>query len=149
LELFMPPNVAGWPAFYQAPVFYQSWISSDSLPKRVQFTDTAASAKGFKTAAFGVITDVTALAKRAAADPGDLATLLNGLAALLFPITPTQKQQDYLKEALLGGLPDYEWRQEWTTYMNAPTDPNSRLAVETRLRALITAMMEMAEFQLC
>ena len=34
-----PPNVSGWPSYYQAPQFYELWINSDTLPKRNQFTD--------------------------------------------------------------------------------------------------------------
>src|SRR5580692_4975091 len=34
-----PPNVAGWQAYYQQPEYDKLWISSDTLPKRNQFTD--------------------------------------------------------------------------------------------------------------
>ena len=34
-----PPNVAGWPAYYQFPVFHEFWINTDSFPKRVSFVD--------------------------------------------------------------------------------------------------------------
>jgi uncharacterized protein (DUF1800 family) len=29
-----PPNVAGWPAYYQAPEFGELWINADTLPRR-------------------------------------------------------------------------------------------------------------------
>ncbi|MEL6943395.1 MAG: DUF1800 domain-containing protein, partial [Bacteroidota bacterium] len=31
MEIFNPPNVAGWKAYYQQPLFYQSWISAAPL----------------------------------------------------------------------------------------------------------------------
>lgn len=31
-----PPNVSGWPAFYQKPVYDLYWINSDSISKRAQ-----------------------------------------------------------------------------------------------------------------
>ncbi|HEY6899815.1 MAG TPA: DUF1800 domain-containing protein, partial [Puia sp.] len=34
-----PPNVAGWQAYYQEPEYDKLWISSDTLPRRNQFTD--------------------------------------------------------------------------------------------------------------
>ena len=29
-----PPNVSGWPPYYQAPQFHEIWINSDTLPNR-------------------------------------------------------------------------------------------------------------------
>jgi hypothetical protein len=34
-----PPNVAGWPAYYQSPDYNELWINADTLPKRNKFTD--------------------------------------------------------------------------------------------------------------
>jgi len=34
-----PPNVAGWPAYYQSPEYNELWINADTLPKRNKFTD--------------------------------------------------------------------------------------------------------------
>lgn len=148
LELCMPPNVAGWPAYYQDPVFYEAWISSDTLPKRVQFTDKLGSAQGYKAGQNAVVCDVTALARRSG-DPSKVDVLVGDLAALFFPVAVTAKQTTYLQDILLSGLPDYEWTAAWSAFDANPADANSRAAVETRLRALIQAMMEMAEFQLC
>ncbi|MEM1216656.1 MAG: DUF1800 family protein [Bacteroidota bacterium] len=33
------PSVAGWPAFYQSPQYYQFWINSVTLPKRQSLAD--------------------------------------------------------------------------------------------------------------
>jgi hypothetical protein len=38
---------------------------------------------------------------------------------------------------------------EWDDYVAAPADAAKIKPVETRLRALLTAITEMAEFQLC
>lgn len=38
-DLGEPPNVAGWPAYYQVPQYYELWINSDTLPKRNQVSD--------------------------------------------------------------------------------------------------------------
>lgn len=148
MELCMPPNVAGWPAYYQDPIYYQSWISSDTLPKRVQFTDKTVTAKGFQIGSQYLPVDMVALAKRTS-EPGNLAVIIPELAALLFPIAITAKQQDYLKGILLDGAPIYEWGDEWAEHIAAPDDKAKRAVVETRLRALLKAMMAMAEYQLC
>ncbi len=38
-ELFQPPDVSGWPSYYQDPMHYELWVNSNSLPKRADFTD--------------------------------------------------------------------------------------------------------------
>ncbi|HLG40503.1 MAG TPA: DUF1800 domain-containing protein, partial [Chitinophagaceae bacterium] len=38
-ELFQPPDVAGWPSYFQEPMHYELWVNSNSLPKRADFTD--------------------------------------------------------------------------------------------------------------
>ncbi len=150
LEIGNPPNVAGWSAYYQNPVFYEVWINSDTLPRRVQFTDRLASAKGYGyyTDKSFLSADVLALAKSTSA-PGMVNTLVAELADRFFPITLTDVQIKYLKDVMLNGLPDYEWGVEWDDYTAAPTDAAKTKAVETLLRALFAAMMQLAEFQLC
>ncbi len=149
-EIGNPPNVAGWSAYYQNPVFYEVWINSDTLPRRVQFTDKLASAKGYGyyTDKSFLSADVLALAN-ATSKPGTVDALVSDLAAILYPITLTDVQIKYLKDVMLAGVPEYEWGVEWDDYAAAPTDPLKIKPVETRLRALFGAMMQMAEFQLC
>ena len=31
-----PPNVSGWAAYYQEPVYYRAWINSDTINKRLK-----------------------------------------------------------------------------------------------------------------
>jgi uncharacterized protein (DUF1800 family) len=38
-DLFQPPDVSGWPSYYQDPMHYELWVNSNSLPKRAEFTD--------------------------------------------------------------------------------------------------------------
>jgi len=142
--------VAGWPEFYQIPVFYEAWINSDTLPRREQYTDKLAAAKGYGyyTDKSFLSADVLGLAK-ATSDPGKADVIAAEWAALLFPIDLTDNQLKYLKDTLLNGLPDYEWGVEWDAYVASPSDATLIKPVETRLRALLTAMMEMAEYQLC
>jgi uncharacterized protein (DUF1800 family) len=150
LEIGNPPNVAGWPSYYQNPVFYEVWINSDTLPRRVQFTDKLAAARGygFFTDKSFLSADVLAMCKSTSA-PANVSTLVSELSERFFPITLTDVQIKYLKDVMLNGLPDYEWGVEWDEYAAAPTDAAKLKAVETKLRSLVTEIMQMAEFQLC
>jgi hypothetical protein len=147
LDVLQPPNVAGWPAYYQDPVYYQSWISSDTLPKRIQFTDRVTSTRGYAVGTDYLTVDMVALAQRTS-DPGNLAVIIPELSALLHPFPLTAKQHEYLKGILLDGSPTYEWGDEWAEYAAAPTDTAKRSVVEKRLRALLKSMLALAEYQL-
>lgn len=148
MELLSPPDVAGWSAFHQDPVYYQAWISSDTLPRRVQFTDRCLGSKGYQIGTWYLLANVIAVAS-STSDPSDLPSLVSELSELLFPVSLTEKQKVYLQGILLGGAPDYEWNRNWTAYVDAPADTAKRSVVETRLRTLFKAMMAMAEYQLC
>ncbi len=146
-ELFEPPNVAGWPAYYQDPVFYEAWLNADTLPKRMQYTDTLAKATGYKFSNFVLSIDPFALAL-STSKPSDINILLQELMTKLYPIALGDVQKASLKESLSQGLPDYTWAQQWQAYIDSPIAAN-KTPVETRLRTLLKAMMNMAEYQLC
>lgn len=148
MELLTPPNVAGWPAYYQDPFYYQSWISSDTLPRRIQFTDRCTPSKGYQAGSHYLPCDVIAVAKRAS-DPVDLQKFVEDMAEIFFPIAMTARQKEYLKSILLDGAPSYEWGDEWQAHIDAPDDAAKKAVVDVRLRALFKAMMAMAEYQLC
>jgi uncharacterized protein (DUF1800 family) len=146
MDLGDPPNVAGWAAYYQSPQFYEMWINSDTLPKRVQFSDKLTTT-GNRLNGFTLIVDPLAFAAQTsnAADPD---VIVAEFALLLFPTALTANQHQFLLDILLSGLPAYEWTVEWIDYITHPTDAAKRDAVKTKLEALLTFMMEMAEYQL-
>jgi hypothetical protein len=153
MEIGNPPNVAGWAAYYQSPVFYELWINSDTLPRRVQLSDRLSlingyGFKGFAGNQLSSTVDAVALAQTTS-KPGAVATLVSDLAEIFYPIVLTDLQLKYLKDTMMSGLPDYEWGVEWDDFLAAPTDTKLRSAVENRLRGLLRAMMQLAEFQLC
>ena len=37
MEYYVPPNVAGWKAYYQAPLYDNIWINASTLQKRKIF----------------------------------------------------------------------------------------------------------------
>jgi uncharacterized protein (DUF1800 family) len=148
LELLEPPNVAGWPAYWQEPVYYELWINSDTLPKRVRFADQFISNLKWTASTSAIKLDVIAMAE-AMSKPNDVKQLIADLADLFFPIPLTDKQLVYLKDTLLNKLPDYEWGVDWDAYALNKTDAAARKAVESRLKTLFRAITAMAEYQLC
>lgn len=145
LNLCDPPNVAGWPAYYQIPQFHELWINSDTLPKRSQFSDTMVS--GHTVSGYKLIIDPIALAGQVS-DPSDPNRIVAEFSQALFPIPITDTQKAFLKETLIPGLPDYEWTSEWNSYQADPTNQTKLNAVKSKLQALVRFMMDMAEYQL-
>ena len=146
-DVFNPPSVAGWKAYYQDPIYYRNWINSVTLPVRRQMTDGVA---------IGLIPvggnrplgiDVLKIVDRDpnAADPN---LMIETLVKLALPWPLTAVQLDYLKEVLIPGLPDFEWTVEYGAYKADPNDDAKRLAVENRLKALFVAILGLPEFQL-
>jgi uncharacterized protein (DUF1800 family) len=145
-ELGNPPNVAGWPAYYQTPQFNEIWINSDTLPKRTSFTSTMAR-NGYTTGGITLVIDVL-LFGGAMTNPADPNALIREAAELLFAVQLTDNQLAFLKQTLLPGLPDYEWTIEWAAYAADPTNSTKYTPVRTKLQTLFGFMMSMPEFQL-
>jgi len=147
-DLMGHPNVAGWPAYWQEPVYHRAWINADTLQKRVKFTNDLATDgykldEGYAT----LLIDPMELASFIS-DPSDVSKLIDETAALLFPNPITQRQHDQIKAVLLPGLPDYEWTVEWEEYQNEPTNESKKKAVAGKLSAMLKYMLAMAEYQL-
>ncbi len=140
--------VAGWPAFHQEPVFYQSWINSDTLPRRIQFTDRCLGTKGYQVGSTYLVPPLVDIAK-SCSDPADLAVLVAELSRrfLEIPLTPTQLA--WLQSIVLNGAPSYEWNRNWVAFIEDPASASKRSVVEARLRTLCKTLMGMAEHQLC
>jgi uncharacterized protein (DUF1800 family) len=143
-----PPNVAGWPAYYQTPQFYKMWINAVTLPRRNQLTDVLIGT-GFTRNSFKLLIDPVALTLTLpAAVAADPTRLVAEYAKLLFPIPLTSTQLAFLKETLLPGLPDFEWTVEWNAYLAAPTNAGRKAVVMTKLQAMLRAAMGLAEYHL-
>jgi uncharacterized protein (DUF1800 family) len=142
-----PPSVAGWPAYYQVPNFYELWINTDTLPKRNQFSDLMIG-NGYTRNGKKIVIDAVAFTKTLA-NPADPNLLINELFEMLFRIPISQQSKDQLKKDFLltGQDQDYYWSNAWNIYIGSPTSANYNI-VNTRLRGLIKYCMNLAEYQL-
>jgi uncharacterized protein (DUF1800 family) len=143
-----PPNVAGWVAYYQAPQYHELWINAVTLPRRNQATDlfigTGYSRNGAILKA-DPIALVLAMPTATAADPN---LVVAEFVRLMVPLALTANQLAFLKNALLPGLPDFEWTAEWNMYLAAPTNTARKNAVLTKLVAVLKALAVLGEYHL-
>jgi hypothetical protein len=143
-----PPNVAGWPAFYQAPQFHETWINTDTYPRRNLFTDTMITS-GYTRSGQKIIIDPVAFTRKLS-NPTDPNILLNDALKILFRIDLSSASKTALKNQILlsNQAQDYYWTNAWNAYISNPSNANYQV-VYTRLRDLYKYLMDLAEYQLC
>ena len=128
MQLFQPPNVAGWPG-------QRDWISSTTYSYRGGFTDSLITGKRYNgVAVTGKLVPVTYAqtfmnSEKAVEFVDDVSTLF-----LAFPITA--KKKSFLLDTLLGGT----IVKNWSTYL-----PGANV----NLQQFFKAVMRLPEFQLC
>jgi uncharacterized protein (DUF1800 family) len=138
-----PPNVAGWPAYYQTPNFHELWITADTLRKRKEFCDKLL-ASNFNNMKVDVLAFTATLSS-----PGDPNLLIDEALALLHPLPSDAALKTSLKAILLSNqTQDYYWTTAWTNYTGAPTNTTFANTARTRLQTLYQAITNMAEFHL-
>jgi uncharacterized protein (DUF1800 family) len=144
-----PPNVAGWPAYYQVPVFHEYWINTDSFPRRSRYADSFLATTGV---ALGnnkfMLIDVLKFTDSFGNDAGDPVKLIDGVLELLYRAPVSNKFKLYVKNILLSGQSsDYYWTDAWDAYKTNPTTMNTT-TVKTRLTTLYRFIVSQPEYHL-
>lgn len=148
LNLHDPANVAGMPAYYQEPSFHEIWITTDSLPKRNQYTDLMTN-NGYARNSFRMQFDFVAFAKTLS-NPGNPNDLIDDALKYMYRLnlSPQVKQQMKTQMLLSNQQYDYYWTNAWMAYIASPTTANFNI-VNTRLKDLFRYLMNLSEYQLC
>jgi hypothetical protein len=138
-----PPDVAGWPAYYQSPTYHELWITADYLRAKKEFCDRllTGSVNGTK---------IDVLAFTATLDnPSNPNLLIEEALFLLHPLPSDAALKTALKAILLSNQTnDNYWTDAWNAHRNNLTNATYATTVRTRLQVLYQAMTSMAEFQL-
>ena len=147
MNLHDPPNVAGFPAYYQEPSYHELWITSDSLPKRNQFTDIMIST-GYLVNGIRVQFNCLEWA-RTLRNPGNPNDLLTEALSLIYQnqLSDISKEQIKMQILLTGQQWDYYWTNAWMAYESNPTTANFNI-VNNRLKSLFQYLFNLSEYQL-
>jgi len=151
LDIFFHADVAGWKAYYQEPQFYRIWINSHLLPKRNAIS-TAFAAGGTipinggnaNVVPFLNIIDYISTIPDAL-DPYEL---IKGINRHLFTYDLGDAQVEYLRQILIPGLPAQSWTMEYSEFLADPFNIAIRTSINNKLKDLMSAILEMPEFQL-
>jgi len=143
-----PPNVAGWPAYYEDPQYYEIWINSDSLPKRNLACDQLIYT-GYTRFGFKLLIDCVAFVEDMQ-NPSNPNDLLNEIIQLIYPTDLSLNTKNFIKTSILlsGQTGDYIWTDAWNAYKANPSNTMLKDAVKIRIQALLKYLMGQAEYQL-
>jgi len=151
MAYYRPPNVAGWKAYYQEPVFHQIWLNSVTLPQRMGYAWVALNL-GFDVIENGTPEDLLIVDPLIVVDeldtPSDVNAMISQLVEFVLPKPITATQKIYLKNVLIPGLPDFEWEVEYLEYAVDPTNEALAQPVRSKLKNMFTVLVTMAEYQL-
>lgn len=143
-----PPNVAGWPAYYQAPEYNELWINADTFPKRNKFTDLMLEVGYIKNGKKIIVNPINFL-KSICTNPSNPNTVIDDAAFFLLSTDLSSTIKANLKNQILlsGQSTDYYWTDAWNLSISTPTTINLNI-VNTRLKTLFKYLMNLPDYQL-
>ena len=146
-ELMDPPNVAGWPAYYQIPQFDKAWITTDSVPTRALITDSFIY-WGFWSE--NLLTNVDLLAHLSRLeDPAHLDPMLDELISLHFAVPVTASQRQHMVTILLSGQSNVTyWNVAWLLYEAEPNNEMNKNILLARIKPFFQYFFQLAEYHL-
>ena len=148
MEVGDPPSVAGWPAYYQAPQFDKSWITTDSITNRARQTD-ALVYWGFPVAADRLVSiDLLAFLEQLTR-PDDINLMLEEVGLIFLGISLSPAQLDQVKATLLSGQQnDGYWNTAWLQYVSDKDNVEYQNVLLNRIRPAFQQLFQLAEAQL-
>ncbi len=150
LEIGDPPSVAGWPAYYLAPQYDLTWITTSTVKNRTFVTDYLMFV-GFEDSKGNTAIYADWLAfTQSLTDADDPNALIHQASQLFLGQPLTDDQHQSLKKILLSGQKnDNYWTAAWLHYLQNPDDPTARQIVLNRLIPFFRTLLHMAEAYLC
>jgi hypothetical protein len=142
-----PPNVAGFPAYYQSPNYHEAWITPDSLRQRKAIAEGLIAA-GITRQGIKLQVDVLAFTQTIP-NAGDPNLLLDNAVLLLLGLNVSTITKATMKQILLGfQAQDYYWTNAWNTYLTDPANAANTTSVTQRLQYVYASLLGLAEYQL-
>jgi len=143
-----PPNVAGWPAYYQVPQYDKNWINTDTLPRRGFYSEVITSFGFYPTDTLRLFLDYYPFLQSIpqAQDPDELITYLT---KWLMPLPINDESKYLLKNILLSGqIGDYYWTDACQAYLDDPTNEDNYNTLFYRIAPFMKVLLQLEEYQL-
>ena len=141
-DIFMPPSVAGFPAYYEAPDYDKFWFNTATIIFRYNLGAVLLHSK--KTKSNFYVSDFVA---SVLSDPLDPFVLVKEITNILFvaPISASRLSY-FVNDVLLdnGSLDASMWADEWIEYKNT----GKRNTIDAALEPLFFSLFWSQEFQI-
>ena len=140
-----PPNVSGFPAYYQVPLFDKIWVNTDTFSRRQGLISTIINT-GYSNGGFKLQINAVDFAKRMS-NPTDPNQLVLDFNKYLLRRTLSQSLRDSIKSDILltGQTSDYYWTDAWEAYISDPADAKNLSVINSRLKNLILYFLSKLE----
>ena len=147
-DIINHPSVAGWPAYYQSPLFQELWINSVTLPLRTLNVNHYLSDNGMAALNPGVVYAKPIKLLNEITEPDNIDYIIELFCKWFFPVFSeiTSSQKEDFKNIVVGNNPNM-WKDEYTDYINDPT-PAKEISINKRLKDLIKEMFKTPEYHL-
>jgi len=147
ISFYEPPDVAGFPAYFQEPSYNRNWITSTNLAYRyyIVLPLLAGVKNGNQELLFQL--DVLEWVENPEniSDPSDAVTIVQEMTENMIAIElPEERFNYFLHDVLLIGYPPEVWTIQWEIYQNTGNDA----IIRGQLNLLIGALMQSPEYQL-
>lgn len=150
LNLFVPPDVAGYSAYHQGPEFSRHWFNSTSIIARYKLPQMLLSGRrsigGSPNTSIGIKLNIVPWVRNSGitADPSDPYLLVKDLLDYMLPGAIDEDRFNYFYDKVfLNELPAYDWTYEWEDYLQTNNETEVKLALER----LIQHIMYSQEYQ--
>ncbi|MBK8557852.1 MAG: DUF1800 family protein [Lewinellaceae bacterium] len=150
LYLFNPPDVAGYPGYYQDPDLKRQFFNSATIVARYKVPEmllTGTLAWGPSAGQpLGTKFDFAAWLRDSGvvSDPSDPYVLVQDLLTYLFPeASDTDRLNYFIEEVFLDTIPANDWTYEWSNYTSSGDD----FEVKIPLQRLYNAILYAPEYQ--
>jgi uncharacterized protein (DUF1800 family) len=126
MQLFTPPNVSGWPAFYQEPVYDMFWINSSTIKSRKQ------AAHWFRWGLWLYNYDEHGVNFKynlhnylnTYRNPADLDEFLTEFNERLCGAPIDESTTEMLRNELLGNMDEMHWKEYILAFLDDPSKEN-------------------------
>ncbi len=150
MVLFYPPDVAGYPAYHQAPEFNRHWFNSSSIIARYKLPAMLLTGKrqigSSPNSSIAIKLSIASWVKTSGicADPADAFVLVHSLIDYMLPNQPDADRFDYFfTQIFLDNLPAADWTYEWENYLTSNNDAEIKIPLER----LVNYLMFSPEYQ--
>ncbi|MCB0534148.1 MAG: DUF1800 family protein [Saprospiraceae bacterium] len=144
--MFYPPDVAGYPGYYQDPDYNRQFFNSATIIARYKWPEmllTGTHAWGPGSAQdLGTKFDFATWLRDSGVipDPSDSYVLVQELLRYLFPEEPDNDRFNYFHTTIFNdGLPPADWTYEWQNFLSTGDDSEVQLPLARLFNAMLYA----------